>query len=434
METNLARIAENVEKHPKEPLQTLVHAINPETLAAKHRQMNGQKASGIDSVTKAQYQENLEENLQNLMERMKRQAYKPQPVKRVHIPKAGTNKKRPLGIPAYEDKLVQGVMADILSIIYEPKFEGHSYGFRPNRSCHDAIKSLNTLIEKKKVSYIVDADIKGFFDNLDHDWTMKFLAHDIADPNFLRLIKRFLKAGIMEEAKHIRSDIGAAQGGSISPVIANVYLHYVLDLWFNKVIKKTSRGESYMIRYADDFVCAFQYQDDAQRFLKALQERLQKFSLDIAEEKTKLIEFGRFAADSRAKRGQGKPETFDFLGFTHYCSKSQKGKFRVKRKTSRKKFQAKIQVMKQWLKDNMHTHHKELIRKLNVKLQGHYQYYGITDNYPGIQLFQRLATIILNKTLKRRTRRDGLTWTKYNRMLEYDPIIKPKIYVNVYST
>ena len=232
----MKRIAEIVKNHNK--LQTLVHNINVENLKEKHRLAISKKATGIDGVTKAIYEENLDENLLNLVDRMKKQAYKPQDVRRVYIPKEGSTEKRGLGIHAYEDKLVQGIMADILTAIYEEKFLDLSYGFRPKRSCHDAIKKLGKIIEKKKINYIVDADIKGFFDNVDHDWMIKFLEHDIEDKNFLRIIQRFLKAGVIEEGKLLRSDTGTSQGGVISPILANVYLHYVLDLWFEKIVKK----------------------------------------------------------------------------------------------------------------------------------------------------------------------------------------------------
>lgn len=287
--------------------------------------------------------------------------------------------------------------------------------------------------ERKKVNYIVDADIKGFFDNVDHKWMMKFLEHRIEDRNFLRLIARFLKAGIIEEGKYLRSDVGTPQGGLISPILANVYLHYVLDLWFYKKIKKEMQGECYMIRYADDFVCCFQYKHEAEKFYQVLKERLKKFNLEIAEDKTKIIEFGRFAEYNKKNRGEGKPETFNFLGFTHYCSKSKKGKFRVKRKTSKKKLQAKIKNMKQWLWENMHKPIDKIIKKLNIKLLGHYRYYGITDNSKSIGAFYRRVYIQLYRTLKRRTQNDRLTWEKYERILKFNPIVRPKIYVNVYE-
>lgn len=433
METVFARIAEVVERHPEGKLQTLVHAINQETLIEQHKRMLGSKATGVDGIAKQDYEENLTANIEDLMRRMKNQAYKPQPVRRAYIPKVGSDKMRGLGIPAYEDKLVQGVIAKVMNIIYEPKFLKRSYGFRPKLSCHDAIKELGNIIERKKISYIVDADIKGFFDNVDHDWLMKFLEHDIEDKNFLRLIKRFLKAGIMEEGNYLRSDLGTPQGGIISPILANVYLHFVLDLWFEKIIKKYMQGDCEIVRYADDFVCCFQYKNEAELFYKELIKRLEKFNLQIAEDKTKIIEFGRFAEEDRKGRGEGKPETFDFLGFTHYCSKSKNGYFRVKRKTSRKKFHAKAMVMKEWMKENMHTPIINLIKKLNIKLIGHYRYYGVTDNYRSIEKFYKLAYKRLYKILKRRTRKDGLTWHIYDKILEFNPILKPKIYVNVYD-
>jgi len=434
MSTELARIAEVVQKHPNEKIQTLVHAINVNSLRAKHQKLDGKKAKGIDGTSKAEYEEQLEQNLEQLIERMKRQAYKPQSVRRVHIPKGNKGETRPLGIPSYEDKLVQGVIADILKEIYEPKFLDTSYGFRPGRNCHDAIKALNHIIETKKVSYIVDADIKGFFDNVDHSWLMEFLSHDIADNNFLRLITRFLKAGIMEEGKYIRSDVGTPQGGLISPILANVYLHYILDLWFEKKVRRQMKGESYIIRYADDFVCAFQYEEDAQTFYKMLKERLQKFNLQISEEKTKVIEFGRFAVSNRARRGEKKPETFDFLGFTHYCSTSQQGKFRVKRKTSRKKLSEKMANMRKWMWDNMHTPIGTLVAKLNPKLRGHYQHYGITDNTRSIKKFHYETMRTMLKVLRRRSQKDNMTWEKLLKLLEhYHPLVRPVIHVNIYA-
>jgi len=432
MATKLERIAEIVAKHPKQKLQTLIHYLNEDTLKDKHNQMQTNKAPGIDNITKKEYQENLDENIQNLIKRMKKQAYKPQPVRRVYIPKIGSDKLRPLGIPAYEDRLVQAVTADILNQIYEPEFLDCSYGFRPKRSCHDAIKALNAIIEHHKTSYIVDADIKGFFDNVNHEWMMKFLEHRIQDKNFLRLISRFLKSGIMEEGKYYESETGTPQGGLVSPILANVYLHYVLDLWFEYIVKKNLKGECYMVRFADDFVCCFQYEHEANKFYQALTARLKKFGLEIAQDKTRIIEFGRFAQERRKRKGLGKPETFTFLGFTHYCSKSRNGKFRVKRKTSAHKFRAKVVKIKQWLYNNMHTPTKELIKKLNIRLLGHYRYYGITDNSKSIRNFFYLARRQLFKTLKRRSQKNGLNWGIFELLLNVFPLATPKIYVSIY--
>ena len=432
VETELKRIAEIIARHPDDKLQTLVHLINKETLKYCHQTMDKNKASGIDGISKEEYAENLEENLENLVLRMKRQAYKPQPVRRTYIPK-DEKSVRPLGIPSYEDKLVQTAMSKILNEIYETEFKDFSYGFRPKRSCHDALKALSMTIESKKVSYVVDADIKGFFDNVDHKWMIEFLEHKIGDPNFIRLVYRFLRAGIMEDGKYLESDKGTPQGGNMSPILANVYLHYVLDLWFDVAVRKGSRGEAYLVRYADDFVACFQYKEDANNFYKALKERLKKFGLELSESKTRIIEFGRFAEDNRDKRGEGRTETFDFLGFTHYCSKSVNGKYRVKRKTSRKKLKIKLKAAKTWLRKNMHMPVIHLIGKLNTKLIGHYRYYGITDNIKMLSNFRYEVIKMMFKVLNRRSQRKSYNQEKFKELLEKYPISRPKIYVNIYG-
>lgn len=432
METKLTRIAELAKQRPKVKLQTLIHAIDEESLKACHQALAANKATGADAVTKAEYEDKLQENITDLLKRMKRQAYKPQPVKRVYIPK-GNEKKRPLGIPAYEDKLVQKALNEILTVIYEQEFLDCSYGFRLGRSCHDALKEVGKIVETKKISYVVDADIKGFFDNVDHEWMMKFLQERIQDTNLLRLIQRFLKAGIMEQGKKWETETGTPQGGIISPTLANVYLHYVLDLWFTVKIKRESRGEAYLIRYCDDFVCFFQNQDDAENYYSKLIERLEKFNLEIAEEKTKIIEFGRYAEERRTKRGEGKPETFDFLGLTHYCSKSKNGKFRIKRKTKRKKLKAKLKSFAEWLRKNMHTEIGNLIRQVNTKLVGYFRYYGVTDNSDSINTFGYNIRRKLFNVLNRRSQKKSLTWESFAKLLKRFPLVKPKIYVNMYG-
>lgn len=432
METKLTRIAELAQKRPRIKLQTLIHAIDQESLTAAHQALVSGKATGVDGVTKEEYAENLEQNISDLLMRMKRQAYKPQPVKRVYIPKAD-GKKRPLGIPAYEDKLVQTALNEILTIIYEPEFLDCSYGFRPGRSCHDALKEVARILETRKVSYVVDADIKGFFDNVDHNWMMKFLEERIQDANLLRLIHRFLKAGIMEEGREDESERGTPQGGVISPTLANLYLHYVLDLWFTVKVKSECRGEAHLVRYADDFVCFFQYEDDATDFYGKLKERLRKFHLEIAEDKTKLIEFGRYAKERREKRGEGKPETFDFLGFTHYCSTSKTGRYRVKRKTSRKKFKAKLKAIAEWLRRNLHSSIEDTIKQLNTKLIGHYRYYGITDNNNRIRAFRYLVRRKLFSVLNRRSQKRSLNWDEFAKLEERFPLAKARITVSVYG-
>ena len=297
-------------------VENLIHFVNKERLKEQHKRQQRNKASGIDKVTKEEYGNRLEENIENLIDRMKKFSYKPLPVRRTYIPKTN-GKLRPLGIPAYEDKLVQGIMAEILNEIYECKFLECSYGFRPNRNCHQAIKEVNQRIMINKVNYILDCDIKGFFDNVDHKWLMKFLEHDIKDKAFLRYINRFLISGYMEDMKRYKTEKGTPQGGLISPILANVYLHYVLDLFFEKYIKLKLKGEAYLVRYADDFLIMFQYEKEAKQVYEVLVKRLERYGLEMEQEKTRIVPFGRY---------KGIKETFDFLGFMHYNGKTRKGK------------------------------------------------------------------------------------------------------------
>lgn len=403
-------------------LQTLMCYVNKETLMEQHKKQMKGKASGIDGVTKEQYNENAESNIENLLNRMKKFSYKPQAVKRVYIPKTGSDKLRPLGIPAYEDRLVQGCMAYVLNEIYETKFLDCSYGFRPNRNCHQTIREINQTIMTKKVNYILDADIKGFFDNVDHNWLIEFLKHDIGDKNFLRYISRFLKSGIIENLKYYESDKGTPQGGLISPVLANVYLHYVLDLWFEKGIKPKLKGEAYLVRYCDDFIIMFQYENEAQIVYELLKERLKKFNLELAEDKTRILPFGRF---------KGNKESFDFLGFTHYNSKTRTGKYTIQHKISKKKKKAKKQAMKQWLKENMHENLVDVIERLNKKLVGMYAYYGINGMFNDLLGLYKYVKYELYRVMCRRSQKK-IRKDKYNTILERIPIARPKIYVQIW--
>ena len=431
METKLARIAEIAKEKPKEKFTSLAHHINEDLLLQCHIEIPTGKAVGIDGITKQKYEENLMDNIRDLVGRLKQLNYKPQPVRRVNIPK-GDGKTRPIGILAYEDKLVQLALTKILEAIYEQDFLEFSHGFRPNRSCHGALKELNKTIEKGRISYIVDADIKGFFDNLNHEWMLKFLEHRIKDPNIKRLIARFLKAGTMENGKWEPSEQGTTQGGNCSPLLANIYLHYVLDLWFEHIVKKNCKGDAAIVRYCDDFVCCFQYKRDAENFYQELEERLAKFGLEVAKDKSKIIAFGRFAEENSKKRNQ-KPDTFDFLGFTHYCSKSRKGKFRVKRKTSKKKYNAKIQDFKDWIKRARNLGTEEIFKKVNQKLIGHYQYYGITDNIKMLYKYKNEIVKLIFKWLNRRSQRRSYNYDKLNRRLKHKPLPKPRINVNIYG-
>jgi group II intron reverse transcriptase/maturase len=432
----LTGIRYNIEKADRTDgkVQNLAPYINEATLAEADRKMSGKKAMGADKVSKEDYAVNLEENLKSLVERMKRGSYKPEPTRRAYIPKAGSEKGRPLGISCYEDKLVENVVAQILGSIYEPKFMDSSFGFRPSRSCHSAIREVIEMVQYRKVSYIVEADIKGFFDNVDHEWMIKFLQHDIADRRFVEIIEKFLKAGIMEDGQRLDSEKGTPQGNGASPILANIYLHYVLDLWFEYKVKKECQGDAYLIRYCDDFVCCFQYKNEAEKFYGDLIERFAKFGLEVAVDKTKILEFGRFAKENREKRGLGKPETFDFLGFTFYCStNSDKSFFRCKVKTSKKKFRAKLLVIKEWIKRNRNMQVSILIAKLNRGLRGYYGYYGVTDNTRELKNFQNAVKWLLYKWLNRRSQRRSYSIdTFFNGLLKSCPILEPQIKVNLF--
>ncbi|MFP7474199.1 group II intron reverse transcriptase/maturase [Niallia taxi] len=433
METELLRIAELAKYDSKMKFTSLAHLLNEQSLTQCHYQLPNKKASGVKGTTKEQYAESLKENIKDLVSRLKSKSYRPVPVRRMYISKLNSDKKRPLGIPEHEDKIVQKGIAKVLNAIYENDFLNCSFGFRPNRNCHDALKILNFYIEKRAVSYVVDVDIKGFFDNVDHKWMMEFLNHRIADPNLLNIINRFLKGGYMEEGRKYKTDTGTPQGGVISPILANIYLHYVLDLWFEKLVRKRCEGQAYLVRYADDFVCCFQHRRDAEQFYKSLKSRLKKFNLEIAEDKTKVIPFGRFAEHNAKRIGKGKPETFDFLGFTHYCGTSKQGKFRVKRKTSRKKVQGKLKESKEWLKQNRNKNIHLIMDRFKRSLMGYYNYYCITDNIQTVNDFREKIESLLFKWLNRRSQRKSFTWDKFRLFLYKFPLPTPRIKVNIYE-
>lgn len=390
-------------------VQGLMHCVNEQSLMEEHRRQSRRKATGVDGVDKAQYDENAEENIRQLVERMKKFQYKPLPVRRTYIPKAN-GKLRPLGIPAYEDRLVQGVMANALNEVYEPRFQDCSYGFRPGRSAHDIVRYINQTIMIQKVNYVLEADIKGFFDNVDHDWLMKFLEHDIQDKNFLRYVKRFLIAGIMEGSELKDSDRGTPQGGLISPVLANVYLHYVLDLWFEKAVKPKLRGEAYYVRYADDFLILVQYENEARDVLEALKHRLGKFSLEVAEDKTRILPIGRF---------KGTKDDFDFLGFTFFNTKTRGGKYRLGIRTSKKKLKAKRQAAKEWLHTRLTKPVSQTMELLAAVIRGHCNYYGVNGNFHAIQSFWKYLKYSTYRMLNRRDQKGKLKYPKFLRIWDY---------------
>jgi len=434
METKLQRIAEKARREPECRFTSLFHLMNVELLRGCFEGLRKDAASGIDRVTKEEYGRDLEANLSGLVERLHRMAYLPQPVRRVYIPKPGSTKQRPLGIPALEDKLVQAGLARILGAIYEGDFIEDSYGFRPGRGCHDALRQLSKEVEGGGIHYIVEADIKGFFDNVGHEWMMRFLEHRIADKRVLRYIKRFLKAGVLEDGVVVKTEEGTPQGGIISPILANIYLHYALDLWVTRRFVKSCAGRVRLIRYADDFVVCFHSATDARRFREELDGRLGKFGLEVAAEKTKILEFGPLAALKAKARGE-KPQSFDFLGLTHYCSRTRNGlRFRMKRTTSPKKFKAKVHAFKEWLKANRTMPIAKLMPTVALKLKGHYAYYGVSDNSKGIGRFYHECKKLLVKWLNRRGRRGSMSWEGFQKLLERFPLPSPRIMVNLFAS
>jgi group II intron reverse transcriptase/maturase len=431
--TKLRRIAEKARKESGFKFTSLYHLMNEELLRGCFQRLRKDAAAGIDKMTKDLYAAKLESNLAILVERLHRMAYTPQAVRRKYIPKPGSVKGRPLGIPAFEDKLVQAGLVRILESVYEHDFIEDSYGFRPARSCHNALRALSVTVEKKPINHIVEADIKGFFDNVNQEWLLKFLAHRIGDKRIQRMVKRILRAGVSEDGSVTISDDGTPQGGVISPLLANIYLHYALDLWFERIYRKSCTGYARLIRYADDFVVCFQYKSDAERFRVELGHRLGKFSLEVEPTKTKVMEFGKFAVQNAAKRGT-RPETFDFLGLTHYCGTYRNGTgFRMKRVTARKKFVAKLRIFKEWLKMARTLNTREIWAIAAAKLRGHYNYYGVTDNYRGIRRFEQAVKRLLFKWLNRRGKRRCLNWEEFNVMLERFPLPKPRVKVCMFG-
>lgn len=432
MITKLERIAAKAKNEERPIFTSLYHLLNEELLMQCHKELDGKKAVGIDKVTKDEYSINLEENIRALVQKLKNKSYRPNPTLRVYIPKAN-GKKRPLGIATYEDKIVQLGLKKILEAVYEPKFEENMYGFRPKKSCHMAIKEMCISIVRKRINYVVDADIKGFFDQMSHKWTMEFVEYYIKDPNILWLIKKYLKAGVLEDGKYQTTELGSAQGNIISPILANIYMHHVLILWYKSRFEKRGKGGNFLVVYADDYLAGFEHKEEAERYYEEMQKRLEKFGLEIEKSKSRLLEFGRYAKERRRQRGDGKPETFDFLGFTFYCGETREGKFCVKPKTNGKRFGRKIKEMKEWLKKNRTMPLKVLMPKLNLKLTGHYRYYGLTYNIQQLVKFHYYTTELLYRWMNRRSQKKSYNWEEFKRMLQHYPLAYPKKYFNLYA-
>jgi group II intron reverse transcriptase/maturase len=414
----LERVREVAERDKTVRFTTLLHHVyNVEHLRAAYSALKRDAAPGIDGETWEHYGQALEANLADLSGRLKRRAYRAKPVKRTYIPKAD-GRQRPLGIPTLEDKLVQRTTVEVLNAIYETDFLGFSYGFRPRRSAHRALDALYAGLLTRKVNWVLDADIRGFFEAINHEWLVKFVEHRIADRRIVRLIQKWLNAGVLEDGTRTWREEGTPQGGSVSPLLANVYLHYVFDLWVQRWRKTHAHGDMIVVRYADDFIVGVQHRADAERFLTELRERFAKFSLELHPEKTRLLEFGPFAADNRRRAGKGKPETFDFLGFTHISGKKRSGRFTVVRQTIRKRLQAKLSAVKAELRRRLHVSIPEVGRWLRSVVEGHLRYYGVPMNGPALHTFRFQVGWLWHRALRRRSQTARITWERMRRLIQ----------------
>src|SRR5579864_833837 len=414
----LERVRQAAQKDKKLRFTALLHHVyNLETLRMAYFGLKKEAAPGVDGETWQHYGEALESNLQDLSHRLRRGAYRAKPVRRVYIPKAD-GRRRPLGVTALEDKIVQRATVEVLNAIYETDFLGFSYGFRPGRNQHPALDALYVGLMTKQVNWVLDLDIKSFFDGISHEWLIQFIEHRIADRRVVRLIQKWLKAGVLDEGRRMRVDEGTPQGGSASPLLANVYLHYVFDLWVQAWRQKRAHGDLVVVRFADDIVVGFRDKEDAEQFRRELTERMKKFKLELHPEKTRLLEFGRFAIENRQKRGAGKPETFNFLGFTHICVKKRSnGMFTVIRQTMRKRMQAKLNAVKVELQRRMHEPIPEIGRWLQAVVRGHFRYYGVPMNTPAMRIFRFQIGRLWQRVLSRRSQRGRFPWDRMVRLI-----------------
>lgn len=425
MQTNsrINLIAEKAKQDGKLIFTSLTHLINKESLTGGFKELRKDAASGIDGITYGEYESKLEENIDNLVARMKAKQYKPQPVRRTYIPKPGKDERRPLGIPSIEDKIVQMVIKEVLTAIFEQDFLDSSHGYRTKRSAHSAIKALNQILMKNQVHYVDEVDIRKFFDRVSHGWMLTCLEQRIGDPNFLAIIKSFLKAGVMEEGTIKGTEHGTPQGGIISPILANIYLHYVLDLWFDKKFKPQAKGFIGLVRYCDDFVVACQFEEDARRFLEQVKERLGKFDLEVAEDKTCMLEFSK-----KGWKPGKRSESFDFLGFTHAQRMTRKGQVAVGLFTSKHSLNKGLKAINTWLRNVRNLLPLEsIIKRLKPRMQGHFNYFGINGNYIKLQKFYWATKKLLMKWLNRRGSRK-MTLDYFETIWQAANTPKPKIY------
>lgn len=424
--TFLQRIGQRAKEKPEEKWTTLLSHVKVPLLREAYQRLRRDSATGVDGVTWEEYGERLDERLLDLQDRVHRGSYHPQPVRRVHIPK-GDGKTRPIGIPSLEDKVVQQAVRMVLEPIYEAMFIGFSYGFRPKKSAHDALDALAAAIQRK-VNWVLDADIRSFFDTIDHRCLQRLIEHRIGDSRMVRLLMKWVNAGVLEDGELHAVQAGTPQGGIISPLLANIYLHYVLDLWVLSWRKTQARGEMYIVRYADDFAMGFQKEEDAVRMRQAVAERLRDHGLELHPDKTRVIEFGRFARENRARRGLGKPETFEFLGFVHVAGLSRNGRFQLRRRTSRKKRRAKLARLKEETDRRRHHRVTEQHAWLSRVLEGHYRYYGVPTNYHSLAQFQRAVAWMWHRSLQRRSQRGRWNQVRWRAFEQLFPLPLPRIH------
>jgi RNA-directed DNA polymerase len=421
----LERIRKVAKERKEERFTALFHHLSIEHLGEAFSELKKNAAPGVDGLTWKEYEADLEHKLEDLHSRLHRGAYRAQPSLRVYIPKPD-GRERPLAVAALEDKIVQRATAAVLNAVYEEDFLGFVHGFRPGRSAHDALDALVVGIERTKVNWILDADIRSFFDTVSQEWLIKFVEHRIGDPRIIRLIRKWLKAGILEDGVVTVGDRGTGQGSVISPLLANIYLHYVLDLWAARWRRREATGDMIIVRYADDFIVGFQHEGDARRFWNELRERLQEFALTLHPEKTRLIEFGRFAANNRKERGLGKPETFNFLGFTFICGKSRRGKFLVKRKTRRDRMRAKLKMIAEELRQRMHQPIPQLGTWLGRIVNGYFNYHAVPTNHRALVAFRDEIIRRWRRALSRRSDKDAITWARIKKLAD-DWLPRPQI-------
>jgi len=425
MFTDINRIAELAKEDPKRQFSSIAHLITARKLEEAFRSLRKDASAGIDGVTYEQYEANVEENIRQLHQRLKDGKYRAQPLRRVYIPKED-GKQRPISIPALEDKLVQKVVVDLLNAIYEQDFLECSYGFRPGRGQHQALDEVGRVICTRPTEWVLEIDIRAYFDSIIRSILLEMIGRRVSDGSVLRLIQKWIKVGAIEGGELLVSETGTGQGQPISPLLANIYLHHVLDQWFEEVVKPRLKGEAYEIRFADDAILCFQHKEDAEKVLRVLPKRFEKYGLTLHPEKTRLIEFGRYAERNARRQGK-KPETSDFLGLTYVCARSRRGKFTVHVKTIAKRLRRGLKAIADWCKQHRHDPVSEQQKTLNAKLRGHYQYYGRPTNYRCIWQFYRRVRRIWREWLSRRTRGRPLSWKRFMEILRQYPLLQPRI-------